>query len=181
MFITENDSREENILQVARAMMTAARTAPKGCGKDNLEIALLTGENLAGLASEMRKIGERDGRGFFLRDAGNVEASQAAVILGCHRAVRGLNCGMCGYATCAEKAKTAPEVPCVFDVTDLGIAVGSAAAVAADYRADNRVLFSAGVAVREMGLLPNCPIVYVIPLSASGKSVFFDRQSVCAK
>ena len=31
------------------------------------------------LAEAMRRIGERDGKGFFLRDAGNVEQSQAVV------------------------------------------------------------------------------------------------------
>lgn len=181
MQITEKDSRTENIMIITRAMMTAARTAPKGCGKDNIEIAALTAEDLQKLADQMRLSGERDGKGFFLRDAGNVENSQAAVIIGCRKAVRGLDCGMCGYPTCFSKAKEAPSVPCVFDVTDLGIAVGSAVSVAADFRVDNRVLYSAGVAVREMGILPNCPIVYVIPLSASGKSIYFDRQNVCAK
>ena len=41
MIIRENESREEYVMSVAKAMMSAARTAPKGCGVDNLEIAAI--------------------------------------------------------------------------------------------------------------------------------------------
>jgi uncharacterized ferredoxin-like protein len=58
----------------------------------------------------------------------------------------------------------------------LGIAVGSACSTAADLKTDNRVMFSVGLAAKESGLMPDCPIVLAIVLSASGKSVFFDRK-----
>lgn len=179
MLLQENQTREEHVASVARAMMTAARTAPKGCGVDDLEIALAAGPELEDLAAAMRRIGERDGKAFFLRDAANVAASQAVVLVGCRGGVRGLNCGMCGYPTCRQKRDLAPATPCSFDVTDLGIAVGSAVAVAADFRVDNRIMYSAGVAARELGYLEGCSIIYAIPLSASGKSIYFDRTDKC--
>ena len=42
MILNERDARHEHILQVARQMMTAARTAPKGKGIDIIEVALIT-------------------------------------------------------------------------------------------------------------------------------------------
>jgi uncharacterized ferredoxin-like protein len=41
MILNERDARHEHILQVARQMMTAARTAPKGKGIDIIEVALI--------------------------------------------------------------------------------------------------------------------------------------------
>lgn len=166
-------------MSVAKAMMSAARTAPKGCGVDNLEIAALGLSRLSRLARKMREIGERDSKAFFLRDADNVENSQAVVLIGTRRAVRGLNCGLCGYPTCREKRDSAPAVPCVFDVTDLGIAVGSAVAIVADCRVDNRILYSAGVAAKELGFLDDCAIIYAVPLSVNGKNIYFDRFAKC--
>ena len=173
--IKEEMIRRNHVKMVAESMMTAARTAPKGCGIDDLEIAVLEGEELSVLSRTMREIGTRIGKDFFIRDAGNVDASQAVVLLGCRGAVRGLNCGLCGYAGCGAKPSA---VPCSFDVTDLGIAVGAAVSVAADSRVDNRVMFSAGAAAREAGFLTDCCIVYAIPLSVSCKSIFFDRQQL---
>ena len=45
MILNERDARHEHILQVARQMMTAARTAPKGKGIDIIEVALITDVN----------------------------------------------------------------------------------------------------------------------------------------
>jgi uncharacterized ferredoxin-like protein len=63
---------------------------------------------------------------------------------------------------------------CMFKVTDLGIAVGSAVKTASMHNADNRVMYSAGVAAMKLGIIKNCSIVYGIPLKASGKNIFFD-------
>ena len=176
MIYREEDTREEQILEVAGAMMTAARTAPKACGIDELEIATVTGTKIKKLAETMRDIGAATGRGFFLRDADNVENSQAVLLIGTHEKVRALNCGLCGFATCAEKISNAPKTLCSFNMNDVGIALGSAAAVAADHRVDNRMMYSAGVAAEFLGLLPDCRAIFAIPLSASGKSIYFDRK-----
>ena len=66
---------------------------------------------------------------------------------------------------------------CAWDAADVGIAIGSSAAVAADARVDNRVMFSVGRAARSLGLLgASVTLVLGIPLSVSGKSPFFDRK-----
>ena len=68
---------------VADMMALSARTAPKGKGADSIRIRVTTESDLAVLSTEMRSIGEEEGLGFFLRDAGNVEASDACVLIGC--------------------------------------------------------------------------------------------------
>jgi len=85
----------------------------------------------------------------------------------------GLNCGYCGFDTCASKGG---EIPCFFNANDMGIAIGSAVSRAADLRLDNRVMFSAGRTAMEMGLLPGCTMILALPLAAKGKSPFFDRK-----
>ena len=45
MILNERDARHEHILQAARQIMTAARTAPKGKGIDIIEVALITDES----------------------------------------------------------------------------------------------------------------------------------------
>ena len=65
-----------------------------------------------------------------------------------------------------------------FNISDLGIAAGSAAAVAADHRIDNRIMYSVGMGAIRMGCFPNDVVyAYGIPLSATNKSVFFDRDN----
>lgn len=72
------------------------------------------------------------------------------IVIGTHQAPQGLNCAYCGYATCAEKPQ---DTPCAINSIDVGIAIGSACAKAADLRVDSRVMFSAGWAVERLGLL----------------------------
>jgi uncharacterized ferredoxin-like protein len=85
-------------------------------------------------------------------------------------------CGMCGFKNCAEKEKY-PDTPCAFNTGDLGIAIGSAAAVAMDHRVDNRIMYTVGQAAIRMGLLgKDVKVVYAIPLSVSSKNPFFDRK-----
>ena len=60
---------------------------------------------------------------------------------------------------------------------DLGIALGSAASVAADHRADCRIMYTIGKAAVRLGLLgPEVEIAHGIPLSVTGKSIYFDRK-----
>lgn len=176
MIITEPDSREERVLRIAGEMMTAARTAPKACGVDHLEIATLSQPDIERLAERMRELAEDAERSFFVRDADNIAMSQAVVLIGVRTEVRGLDCGLCGYLSCRAKAE-APSVPCAFDSLDLGIAVGAATSVAADCRGDNRVMYSAGVAATDLEMLPGCRTIVAIPLSVSGKNIFFDRKA----
>jgi uncharacterized ferredoxin-like protein len=165
----------EAILRAAGRICVAARTAPKGKGVDTLVSLVLTGEDKEILAAEMERIGEEKGLAFFVRDANNVRASAAIVMIGTRVETRGIpNCGFCGFADCAENEKN--DGICAFCTGDLGIAVGSAVSVAADERIDNRVMFSAGKAALNLKLLgEDVKIVYGLPLCAGGKSPFFDR------
>ena len=60
MIQNERDCRHEHVLGVARQMMTAARTAPKGKGVDVIEAALVTGEDLKKLSEKMKEAGKTD-------------------------------------------------------------------------------------------------------------------------
>jgi uncharacterized ferredoxin-like protein len=156
----------------------AVRTAPKACGIDQLETAVLTGEDKGRLTAEMCKIGENLGESgkFFCRDADNVDASGAVVLVGANYETRGLGekCKLCGFENCDACIKAGAA--CVFTSMDLGIALGSAVSLIADNRVDNRIMFTIGQAAAKLGLLGEHKLIMGIPLSASGKSVFYDRQ-----
>lgn len=175
--VNEESLRNDQIKDIAGKMMVAARTAPKAKGRDNLEILCVDGDELKTLSKQMSKIAEREDIPFFDRDAANILQASAVVFIGTKIAVGGLKyCGLCGFENCNEKSKY-PEVPCVFNTNDLGIAVGSAVAVAADNRVDNRTMYTAGMAALELGFFSGeVKIAFGIPLSASGKNPFFDRK-----
>jgi uncharacterized ferredoxin-like protein len=166
----------EGLMDTARALCVAARTAPKGRGTDNLATMVVTGEDKDGLAAEMQRIGESTGTAFFIRDAENVRRAGAVVLLGTRIKTLGVAaCGFCGFKDCADNEKH--HGICAFNTGDLGIAVGSAVSLAADRRVDNRVFFSAGRAAVNLKLLgEEVRIAYGIPLSVGGKSPFFDRK-----
>ncbi|WP_332449945.1 ferredoxin domain-containing protein [Methanoculleus sp.] len=171
---------------VARLMALSARTAPKARGIDVIKTMIVVGDERNVLAEAMREYGERHNVGFFLRDAGNVAASDACLLIGSlfDDAV-GLNCGACGYPTCvdmleAQKRGSPASVPfrgpnCAVRMTDIGIAVGSAVKTASIHNVDNRVMYSVGVGALSLGWLEGCGVAYGIPLRASGKDIFFDR------
>ncbi|MCD8193409.1 MAG: DUF2148 domain-containing protein [Tannerellaceae bacterium] len=173
MIQNERDTRHEHVLQAVRQMMTAARTAPKGKGIDIIEMAMVTGSDIQRLSEETWKLGEETGMKFLFRDAENVLNAEAVMIIGTDQQVQGLNCGHCGYDTCAAKPFV---VPCAINSVDLGIAIGSACATASDWRLDTRVMFSVGWAAQRLGMLGDCKCVMAIPVSASSKNPFFDRK-----
>jgi uncharacterized ferredoxin-like protein len=159
----------------AETICVAARTAPKGKGKDLLVTALITGGEKDLLQARMRLIGERDNVPFFLRDAGNLDHAPVVVLIGTRKEPLQLPaCGYCGFADCEDMLNAGGT--CSFNAGDLGIAVGSAVSVAADLRIDNRIMYTAGKAAIELGFLgEGVLIAYAIPLSAKGKNPFFDR------
>ena len=72
MILNERDARHEHILQVARQMMTAARTAATCYGIDIIEVALITDEEIKHLSETMVAMLEEHGLKYFLREAGNM-------------------------------------------------------------------------------------------------------------
>lgn len=177
--IQEQELRDEAIFEVARRMMTAARTAPKAKGADNVVIALLKEDGIKEVSDKLIEMVRRDNLPeFFLRDAVNILSAKAMIIFGTKIESLQLNpCGMCGFSNCAEKNKH-PDHPCVFNTGDLGIAIGSAASIAMDNRVDNRIMYTAGQALLEMGILgADVKVIYGMPLSISGKNPFVDRKN----
>lgn len=177
----------DGVMIVASLMAVSARTAPKAKGSDVISVRIASGKDLTTLADSMRKFGEENNLGFFMRDAKCVEDSACCVIIGALADKNpGLDCGGCGFYTCKDMAlaqnKNKGKNPafngpnCVIRQADLGIAVGSAAKTASMHNVDNRIMFSAGVGALKLGWLGNCSVAYAIPLSASGKSIFFDRS-----
>ena len=187
----------EGVLTVAKLMAVAARTAPKAKGSDVIVIRTVYGNDLKVLADSMRKFGEMHKLGFFSRDANNVENSDCCLIIGAKAdAGLGLNCGACGYRSCAAMGKDQKRnlesangsesdsgsdsafvgPNCAVRAADLGIALGSAAKTAAMHNVDNRIMYSAGVGALKLGWLEGCTTAYAIPLSASGKNLYFDRK-----
>ena len=162
-------------LETARKMVTAARTAPKGGGVDKIVALILDGKDKEALTKKMRELSMLPGIEFCSRDANNVDKSHCIVLLGVKNIPLGLDsCGFCGFDNCANSIKAGSL--CAFNTTDLGIAIGSAISIAADNRIDNRVMFSAGKAAIELGLMgDNVSVCFGIPLSTYTKNIFFDR------
>lgn len=173
MIQNERETRHQRVMAAVGQMMTAARTAPKSKGVDIIEIAVAEGEAIRTLSDKTRALGEQNGLKFFLRDAENIRSAEAVILVGTRSQTHALNCAHCGFPTCADKPAT---VPCVFNSIDVGIAIGSACATAADHRLDTRVMFSIGYAAQAMDWLKGCKTVFAIPVSASSKNPFFDRQ-----
>jgi uncharacterized ferredoxin-like protein len=177
MLINSKKAEESAILNLAYSVCAAARTAPKACGIDHIDTAILIGEDKDRVAAEMRKLGESMGESgkFFHRDADNVDASGAVVLVGAKYETRGLGemCKLCGFENCEACGKAGAV--CVFTSMDLGIALGSAVSLVADNRIDNRIMFTIGQAAARLGLLGENKLIMGIPLSVSGKSVFYDR------
>jgi uncharacterized ferredoxin-like protein len=142
---------------------------------DLIVTAILQGEAKSRLAARMRELASSGGESFFERDAGNVEAAVAVVLIGTRGQRLGLRgCRLCGSPDCEAAARAG--VLCAFNFHDLGVAVGSAVSVAAHHHVDNRVMFSIGRAALGSEFLPADVIMAVgIPLSATGKNIFFDR------
>lgn len=175
MIYNSEGAERRAVLAAADKMAAAAKTAPKGSGKDKVVVLILDGSDKAKLSAHMRDIAQETGADFFKRDAGNVDASECVVLIGVRSAPFGLDhCGMCGFENCGQMVKAGAN--CAFNITDLGIAVGSAVSIAADSRIDNRVLYSAGRAALRMNCFPSdVRVCYGIPLSTAAKNIFFDR------
>ncbi len=165
---------------VADLMAVAARTAPKAAGKDFVVICIIEGDELKQLGQQMCEYGRRTGKKNFDRDGNNVAASDALILIGIKDGKSvGLNCTACGVENCNELAINSGEgefrgPQCAYRLLDLGIALGSAAKTASLLNVDNRIMYRAGVVAREMGLI-DADVVMGIPLSATGKSIYFDR------
>jgi uncharacterized ferredoxin-like protein len=172
---------QDAVETVCQLMAVAAITAPKTKGEDFVEVLAVTGENLRSLGQAMIAYGEQSGKKNFDRDGSNVLKSDAVVLIGLKvSTTAGLNCGACGYDLCDELLGTPPSRGefagpfCAYRLLDMGIALGSAAKTAGLLNADSRIMYRIGVAARQTGLV-DWEFVLGIPLSVTGKSIYFDR------
>jgi uncharacterized ferredoxin-like protein len=172
---------QEALGMVAALMEISARTAPKSAGQDFVQVKILAGDDVARLADAMVAYGDATGKARFDRDGGNVRASDVVVLIGLKDATYvGLNCGMCGFASCQEMAsclnRTAEFLgpQCGLRLLDLGIALGSAVKTASSLNVDNRIMYRIGVVARAQGVV-DWDVVMGVPLSATGKNIYFDR------
>jgi uncharacterized ferredoxin-like protein len=170
---------QEAIKEVANLMGVSARTAPKATGKDFVVIKVIYGEEVNRLAEEMVHYGEEFSKKNFDRDGDNVKNSLAVLLIGIKDAQSlGMNCGACGYDQCSDrishKGNEFDGPQCAFRLLDMGIAIGSAVKTAGIMNVDNRIMYRAGVVAKKMGLI-DADFVMGIPLSVTGKNIYFDR------
>jgi uncharacterized ferredoxin-like protein len=172
----------EGVEIVAELMKVAAITAPKAAGQDYLEVKVVTEKEMVSIEEEMHRLGEERNIPNFGRDADNVKQSGGLLLIGVKRHPGiGLDCTSCGFGSCREfndapRSEGEFEGPnCMLRLLDLGIALGSAAKTAQMHNVDNRIMYRVGVAARNLGLMPESSVVMGIPLSATGKSIYFDR------
>lgn len=172
--IKSEESLNKAALQIAELMIAAAKTAPKGMGTETLEYLIVTDNDIDTLAKKMNEISTRDNIAFFSRDAGNILQSNIVILIGNNTDPKNVpNCNFCGFG-CAKKPKT---TPCAVGATDLGIAIGSAVSTTTMHKADNRIMYSAGIAALELNWFSKkVRHAYGIPISLTEKSPFFDRK-----
>jgi len=182
--IESESGEKEAILEVAKLMLAAARTAPKTAGIDDILTLIVYGEEKDAIAEKMEEIAEQRGINGFKRDAKNVRDSEAIVLIGVrgNKSVR-INCGACGYKNCSEFEEVQKRLgqdftgpTCLFKALDLGIALGSAVKIASFLNIDNRIMYRIGTAALKLNLMPEATVAMGIPLSAKGKNIYFDRK-----
>lgn len=172
-----NKTEQKAIEQVANLMCASARTAPKARGVDNIEALIIKKPQIKRLAQKMRQIAKSENKPSFERDAENILKCDTVVLIGTKIKPIGLTvCGFCGFKDCAAAQKKG--VICSYNTIDLGIAVGSAVSTASLFHIDNRIMYSVGKTAVELGFFKDkVKIALGIPLSVTGKNIFFDRPS----
>ena len=173
-------SMKETVRFVGELMALSARTAPKAVGQDFIEVRLLSESERVALGNDMLQVAKERGIQGFERDGQNVLDSDAVVLVGLlpHKGA-GLDCGACGLSSCEEFNGKSSDGDfkgpnCFLRALDHGIALGSAVKAASDHNVDNRVMYRIGVSALRLGM-SKANVVHGIPLSATGKNIFFDR------
>ena len=183
--------------QVADLCAVAAMTAPKSGGqlflkggKPFIETVIVEDrEILSRLAAWLRARGNKLREQIWFRDADTAEKLDLVLFIGLAKWYPPLyDCGACGYATCAEFLRAAPqhrtaaaedwEFPgpiCQLRCIDLGIAVGSAAKIASLNNIDARCQTRIAGAARHLGLI-QADLAVALSMSVSHKNIFFDKR-----
>ena len=109
MIYSAKDMETRAALDAAARMCAAARTAPKTKGMDGLVTCVVTGEEKEQLADELRRLAGELQLAFFLRDADNVDVSQAVGTVIPPTAATARNGTACARLTLSTSAL--PSVP----------------------------------------------------------------------
>jgi uncharacterized ferredoxin-like protein len=177
------DGERDAIQEAAKFMLIAARTAPKTSGIDDIFTLIVNGQEKDLIADKMEEIGEERKIEGFKRDARNLRDSEAVVLVGVRGGKSmGFDCGSCGFESCKEFDEHGSRLgrdfrgpTCIFKALDLGIALGSAVKTASTLNVDNRIMYRVGTAAAKLRMLPEASVIMGIPVSAHGKSIYFDR------
>jgi uncharacterized ferredoxin-like protein len=177
----------DGVLAIAKSMAVAARTAPKARGVDAIETLVVHGEELKTLAQAMVEHGKKtDREGPFSSNADTLSGTAVVLLIGLtdlrpKKPQKPLDCGACGFGSCAgflkaerKQGKDYAGPVCMFQTLDLGIALASACRVASGLHVDNRMMWTIGAAACNLGWMESSLIIG-IPLSCTGKNVYFDR------
>ena len=170
------------IQTLAELMEISAVTAPKAVGTNFVVTKILDTDEISRLAKAMVEYGNETGKAHFDRDGENVGASDAVVLIGMKDAEPvGIDCAACGFPVClaintgeSDGEFLGPQ--CAVRVLDMGIAIGSAVKTAQIHNVDNRIMYRIGVLARKLGMI-DADFVMGIPLSVTGKNIFYDRKA----
>jgi uncharacterized ferredoxin-like protein len=181
--ISNSEAEREALLEAAKLMLIAARTAPKSAGIDDVLTSIVYGREKDAIADKINEMAESRRIEGFKRDAKNVRDSEAVVIIGVRgNKSFGLNCGACGYDSCKEFDNSGRRdgedfggPTCLFKALDIGIALGSAARMAGELNVDNRIMYRIGAAAMRLRIMVEATVIIGIPISAKGKNTYFDR------
>ena len=187
--IKSSEAEEDAVLIAAKLMAASARTAPKARGVDRTLTMIVTGKEkeIIAKAMEQKATQKKNFAATFLRDAENVRKTSTILLIGVKGTVpkkpeNPMNCGACGNAGCADfikaEKKTGEDFTgpiCILEAMDLGIALGSAAKQASELNIDNRLMYTIGAAAKAAKLM-DADVIIGIPLSATGKNIYFDRR-----
>ena len=175
-------------VMVANLMAVAAAPPPRPAARISWKLWLLTRITICRRSPQaMKDYAPRStNEAYWLRDAANIENSQALVLIGLAKPnLAGYDCGGCGFSTCKEfeqhrKLKdkemgyTGPH--CIMRMMDIGVALASAAKTASLLNVDNRVQQRVAATARALGYI-KAEVAMGIPVSVTGKSIYYDRPT----
>ncbi|MBU1077879.1 MAG: ferredoxin [Spirochaetes bacterium] len=171
MLYHEEELENEGIKYALSLLAGAIKTAPKSKGINTLQTIVLTDKDKDRIADEMQK----NEKTAFQRDSINLKKAQAVILIGVKTLHIGLDCGMCRHKDCNESKEK--NGLCIFNLTDLGIALGSLVSSASQMKIDNRIMYTIGFTAKNMGFFEKeYDIIMGIPLSYNHKNIFFDRK-----
>ena len=151
-FIDGLEAESQALLDVAKKMLIAARTAPKARGLDNLVSAIITpGPVFDELRAKMEEMAA-EGGALFHRDSQNIKDVEAVVLIGTKKGPMNLKlCGFCGYDSCAEME--ANGATCTYNPGTQDRRQLNSKRNAIEHRVDNQVMYTIGLAAVKLGLL----------------------------